>query len=201
MSNLQSQMGLSDEQLASYFRQAKYNELQIATLEGVIETLNKALAGIGENVLAELSRDNAQLRHSLRLAENNANFVSAHIGKVMSERREDIQAGQSIVSEIHGIKERTKEIKVTGGKNGKRKPVFNELYREYFREIEEGKITKSSPEEMLKSFLRWLQDKYRDAVDIRGDLVTVAIEDKEIKKLKKDTISRSLKKINSAEDN
>lgn len=201
MSNLQSQMGLSDEQLASYFRQAKYNELQIATLEGVIETLNKALAGIGENVLAELSRDNAQLRHSLRLAENNANFVSAHIGKVMSERREDIQAGQNIIAEIDVGRKKVKKKKSLGGSRSKRKPVLDQFYQEYFKEIEEGKRTESSPDKMLKDFLNWLQEKYRDAVEINDDLVTVSIEGKEIIDLKKDTIRRSLKKINSAEDN
>ncbi|MEX7606441.1 hypothetical protein, partial [Enterobacter asburiae] len=75
MSNLQNQMGLSDEALASYLRQAKENELEIVRLNAHIETLNNALSGNTESALAELSRENAQLRHSLRLAEMNANFV------------------------------------------------------------------------------------------------------------------------------
>lgn len=116
MSNLQNQMGLSDEALASYLRQAKENELEIVRLNAHIETLNNALSGNTESALAELSRENAQLRHSLRLAEMNANFVSSHYGQVIETRRQDIQAAGGIINAIHDGKEKVRKVQSNGGK-------------------------------------------------------------------------------------
>ena len=204
MSNLQNQMGLSDEALASYLRQEKENELEIVRLNAHIETLNNALSGNTESALAELSRENAQLRHSLRLAEMNANFVSSHYGQVIETRRQDIQAAGGIITAIHDGKEKVRKVQSNGGKNGGRPGIFESYIRTYLDAIEEGThaLPKKKPED---DFINWLKEKYKDAVTEKPDgLVELAVEDDDVRTAQKDSIRQSItrvKKKREADDN
>ncbi|ENT6495310.1 hypothetical protein ACFD82_002305 [Escherichia coli] len=204
MSNLQNQMGLSDEALASYLRQAKENELEIVRLNAHIETLNNALSGNTESALAELSRENAQLRHSLRLAEMNANFVSSHYGQVIETRRQDIQAAGGIINAIHDGKEKVRKARSRGGEKSRRPGNFKPYIIKYLHEIEEGThaLPKKKPED---DFINWLKEKYKDAVTEKPDgLVELAVEGDRVRSAKKDSISKSIrnaKKRAEADDN
>ena len=204
MSNLQNQMGLSDEALASYLRQAKENELEIVRLNAHIETLNNALSGNTESALAELSRENAQLRHSLRLAEMNANFVRSHYGQVIETHRQDIQAAGGIINAIHDGKEKVRKVRSNGGKNGSRPGIFESYIIKYLHEIEEGThaLPKKKPED---DFINWLEENYKDAVTEHPDgLVELAVEDDDVGTAQKDSIRKSItavKKKREADDN
>ena len=193
MSNLQNQMGLSDEALASYLRQAKENELEIVRLNAHIETLNNALSGNTESALAELSRENAQLRHSLRLAEMNANFVSSHYGQVIETRRQDIQAAGGIITAIHDGKEKVRKVRSNGGKNSHRPGKFEPFIRTYLDAIEAGEHT-STKTKPVDDFINWLEENYKDAVTEHPDgLVELAVEGDRVRSAKKGSISKSIR--------
>ena len=204
MSNLQNQMGLSDEALASYLRQAKENELEIVRLNAHIETLNNALSGNTESALAELSRENAQLRHSLRLAEMNANFVSSHYGQVIETRRQDIQAAGGIINAIHDGKEKVRKARSRGGEKSHRPGKFEPFIRTYLDAIEAGEHT-STKTKPVDDFINWLEENYKDAVTEHPDgLVELAVEDDDVRTAQKDSIRKSItavKKKREADDN
>ncbi|EPJ1649611.1 hypothetical protein ACTE26_003665, partial [Escherichia coli] len=176
----------------------------IVRLNAHIETLNNALSGNTESALAELSRENAQLRHSLRLAEMNANFVSSHYGQVIETRRQDIQAAGGIITAIHDGKEKVRKVRSNGGKNSHRPGKFEPFIRTYLDAIEAGEHT-STKTKPVDDFINWLEENYKDAVTEHPDgLVELAVEDDDVRTAQKDSIRKSItavKKKREADDN
>ncbi|MEF5009911.1 hypothetical protein U9275_09170 [Escherichia coli] len=193
MSNLQNQMGLSDEALASYLRQAKENELEIVRLNAHIETLNNALSGNTESALAELSRENAQLRHSLRLAEMNANFVSSHYGQVIETRRQDIQAAGGIINAIHDGKEKVRKARSRGGEKSKKLSSAALLIKRYLDDIEEGKH-RYPKKKIADDFINWVKKtQHNPLIKISGTgKVEIVVDDMPAFSLKKDSIRKAI---------
>ncbi len=193
MSNLQNQMGLSDEALASYLRQAKENELEIVRLNAHIETLNNALSGNTESALAELSRENAQLRHSLRLAEMNANFVSSHYGQVIETRRQDIQAAGGIINAIHDGKEKVRKARSRGGEISKKLSSAALLIKRYLDDIEEGKH-RYPKKKIADDFINWVKKtQHNPSIKISGTgKVEIVVDDMPAFSLKKDSIRKAI---------